>query len=138
MNPKYKLWEAIEVAIALGTRALEEIRTLARTPGPPGRDGLSFDDLKMEYDGERTFSFVFQKGETTKRYDFVAPITIDRGVFKDGSSYVRGDGVSFGGSYWIAQKETGTKPGTDPTWRLAVKKGRDAKDAVSITPSVKV
>jgi len=37
--PKYKLWEALQVAVDLGTRALEEIRTLARIPGPPGPPG---------------------------------------------------------------------------------------------------
>lgn len=135
MNPKYKLWEAIEIAIALGTRALEEIRTLARTPGPPGKDGLGFDDLSMDYDGERTFSFTFRRGEEVKKYDFMMPVMLDRGVFKDGSGYVKGDGVSYAGSFWIAQKETTSKPGTDPTWRLAVKKGRDAKDSVQINPA---
>jgi hypothetical protein len=132
LTPKYKLWEAIDVAISLGTRAIEEIRTLARTPGPPGLDGLGFDDLEIQYDGERTFSFVLQKGDRVKRFDFVTPINIDRGVYKEGTSYVRGDGVSFGGSYWLAQKDTDSKPGHDATWRLAVKKGRDSKDSVKI------
>lgn len=132
MVPKYKLFEAIDIAIRLATRCLEEIRELKRQPGPPGRDGMGFDDMTMEYDGERTFSFVFRQGENVKRYDHVVPIVLDRGVFKEGSDYVKGDGVSYGGCFWIAQKETASKPGTDPTWRLAVKKGRDAKDAVKI------
>lgn len=130
--PKYKFIEALEVAVRLATRALEEVRELARMPGPPGADGMGFDDMHMEYDGERTFSFVFRKDGKENRYDFAAPLVLDRGVFKEGQPYVKGDGVSFGGCFWIAQKETNAKPGTDPTWRLAVKKGRDAKDPVKL------
>lgn len=132
MVPKYKLFEAIEIAIRLASQCLEEVRSLARMPGPPGRDGMGFDDLAVEYDGERKFSFVLQKGDVTKRFDFEAPIVLDRGVYKEGSGYVKGDGVSYTGCFWIAQKETTSKPGTDATWRLAVKKGRDAKDPVKL------
>ena len=39
-----------------------------------------------------------------------------------------GDGTTWGGSFWIAQGETGEKPDTGKGWRLAVKKGRDGRD----------
>ena len=44
-------------------------------------------------------------------------------------SYVKGDAVSFGGGWWIAQKATkGERPGEGATgWRLAAKGGRDGK-----------
>src|SRR5262245_66432371 len=38
-KPSYTVWEAISASLALGMRALEEVRALARAPGPPGRDG---------------------------------------------------------------------------------------------------
>ena len=45
-------------------------------------------------------------------------------------TYVRGDAVTWGGSLWIAQKETSAKPDSPESgFRLAVKKGRDGKDA---------
>jgi len=57
------------------------------------------------------------------------PAVLDRGVFREGSEYAKGDGVTFGGSFWIAQKDAPEgKPGTSPDWRLAVKKGRDGAD----------
>lgn len=55
-------------------------------------------------------------------------IPVDRGVWKEGEAYDRGDGVSLNGCWWIAQKETSDRPGTSPAWRMAVKAGRDGKD----------
>ncbi len=41
-------------------------------------------------------------------------------------AYARGDAVTFDGSLWLARAVTRTKPGTDDTWQMIVKKGRDA------------
>lgn len=61
---------------------------------------------------------------------FKTPNVIDRGIFKDGGEYAACDGVTFGGSFWIARKDSPQgKPGDAEDWRLAVKKGRDGKDA---------
>lgn len=96
--------------------------------GKDGADGLGFDDLTVEHDGERGFTFKFQRGDVVKAFSFTVPATIDRGVF-NGGAYAKGDGVTFGGSYWIAQKDAPDgKPGLSADWRLAVKKGRDGKD----------
>ena len=130
--PRYTLWESINTAIALGMRALEEIRTLARQPGPKGNDGLGFDDMKFIHDGERGFSFQFIRGKEVKDYSFTIPAMIYRDVFRDGEKYVSGDAVTWGGSLWIAKAETSAKPGESPDWKLAVKKGRDGKEIVSL------
>src|SRR5580765_5457526 len=37
--PQYTLFEAVGTCLALGRRALEEVRALARLPGPEGRRG---------------------------------------------------------------------------------------------------
>jgi len=94
-------------------------------PGKDGSDGLGFDDLEIVHDGERTVTFRYVKGEKVKETAIVFPIPIDRGVFKDGNQYQKGDAVSFGGSAFIAQRDTGDKPETSDAWRLAVKRGRD-------------
>ena len=58
------------------------------------------------------------------------PAVIDRGVYRDTEAYAKGDGVTWGGSYFIAQKQAPEgKPGESDSWRLAVKRGRDGKDA---------
>lgn len=98
-------------------------------PGKDGRDGLGFDDLEVEYDGEKTITLKMQRGDVVKEANIVLPINIDKGIFSEGQKYTAGDSVTWGGSYWIAQRDTGAKPDTaDSGWRLAVKKGRDGKD----------
>lgn len=102
---------------------------VAKMPKPKdGVDGFSLEDLSFEFDGERRMTFRFERGELKKEHTVRLAHVIDRGVWKEGNVYERGDGVTFGGSFWIAQKDTDDKPGTSDAWRLAVKKGRDGKD----------
>lgn len=103
----------------------------AREPkqGRPGEPGLGFDDLEVIHDGERNLTLRFARGEQVKEFPLTLPIVLDRGVFKDGTEYVKGDAVTWAGSLWIAQKDTNTKPDSGEGWRLAVKRGRDGKDA---------
>ena len=72
-------------------------------------------------------------GEVVER-TLRSPSLVYRGVFReggdDGSGYQGGDAVTFGGSLWVALRATTSKPGEgSPDWRLAVKKGRDGRDA---------
>jgi hypothetical protein len=102
---------------------------LGRVDGRDGEPGLGFDDLSIEQTGERQATLKFVRGQQVKTFDLTVPAVIDRGVFKEGQAYTLGDAVTFGGSLWIAQKDTGDKPdGPDTGWRLAVKKGRDGRD----------
>jgi hypothetical protein len=98
--------------------------------GTPGLDGFGFDDLDMTYDGEKTITLKFTKGERVKEFPIAMPVVIDRGVYRERSEYKAGDAVTWGGSLWIAQKDTGAKPDSSDEWRLSVKRGRDGKDAV--------
>jgi hypothetical protein len=101
-------------------------------PGKDGADGLGFDDLQVSYDGERKITFRFVRGENVKGFDFTVPMAIYREVFKEGTAYVTGDQVSFGGSIWHCLEPTTAKPGQgNPAWRLATKHGRDGKDGRS-------
>jgi hypothetical protein len=77
--------------------------------------------------------FKFTRGERTKEFSFVLPVPVYRDVFKEGTTYCRGDMVTFGGSIWhCAEPSTITKPGEgNPAWKLATKHGRDGKDGRS-------
>jgi hypothetical protein len=97
-------------------------------PGKPGADAVGFDDLDVSYDGEKTITLKFTKGERVKEFSFAMPVVIDRGVYREGSGYKAGDAVTWGGSLWIAQKDTAVKPDDGDEWRLSVKRGRDGKD----------
>jgi integrin beta 3 len=96
--------------------------------GKDGRDGFSLDDLAIEDDGDGTITLRFIRGDLLREKQIRYPRG-DRGVFKDGETYRKGDGATFGGSWWVAQVDSPEgSPGVSKDWRLAVKKGRDGKD----------
>jgi hypothetical protein len=61
---------------------------------------------------------------------------LDRGVWKDDGPYTKGDGVTWSGSWFIAQRDTapGEKPQNSDAWRLAIKRGRDGADGKMVAP----
>ena len=101
-----------------------------------GADGLGFDDLSVDKDGDRGFTLSFQQGDRVKSYSISFDVPLDRGVWRE-RSYEKGDGVTWAGSWWIAQGETESKPGTSSDWRLAVKAGRNGRDVVAAPKSDK-
>lgn len=115
-----------------------EAKSLGRVVGEDGKpgeakdgiDGLGFDDMTLDYDGEREFTFLFQNGERIVERRFTVPVVLDRGVYRPETNYTKGDAVTYGGSVWIAQGDTKDKPDGSPHWRLAVKAGRDGKTGV--------
>jgi integrin beta 3 len=157
-GPQYTWAEGLGTALALGQRCLAEMRTLALTPGPEGKPGPAGKDgergqkgeagrnasdlaLLQQYidervertikaaaittpDGGRTLRWVL--GDTV--HEIKTAVVIDAGVWKDGTAYVAGDAVSYGGSLFIAKSATTEKPGKSDEWRLAVKRGNDGKD----------
>jgi len=76
-------------------------------------------------DGGRTLRWAI--GETV--HEIKTAIVLDAGVWREGTAYVAGDGVTLGGSFFIAQADTTAKPGKSDEWRLAVKRGTDGRDA---------
>jgi len=61
-------------------------------------------------------------------HEIKTAIVLDAGVWKEGITYAAGDGVTLGGSFFIAQISTIAKPGKSDEWRLAVKRGSDGRD----------
>lgn len=103
---------------------------LGRVEGKNGDPGLGFDDLALEQISERSFVVRFNRGEQVKTFTFSMPVMLDRGVFRAGEAYEKGDCVTYAGSLWIAQADTSAKPdGAESGWRLGVKRGRDARGA---------
>ncbi len=117
-------------------------RAIERIPSPkdgaPGRDGLSIEDFDATLGADgRTLTLRFSRGEVAKEFAFRLAIPIDCGVYREDASYAKGDGVTFGGSWFIAQKDAPVgKPGDSDDWRLSVKRGRDGKDAAPIPATV--
>lgn len=97
--------------------------------GRDGLDGVGFDDMQFAIsEDQRTLSIVAVRGENRKSWDIPLSHVLDRGVYKEGAEYKKGDAVSYGGSLWIAQEDTSDKPDSGSgSFRLSVKRGRDGK-----------
>ncbi len=52
-----------------------------------------------------------------------------RGTYQRSAEYKRGEMTTHRGSMWSAVKSTSDEPGKTASWQLAVKAGRDGKDA---------
>lgn len=101
--------------------------------------------VQIDQKDERAFvlSISLSGGEKVEK-EFVLPVVLDRGVYRPEQKYSKGDGVTFAGSFWIAQVDEptekpgipapGTPAGATGEWRLAVKKGRDGKDSEKSKP----
>ena len=77
-------------------------------------------------DGGRTLRLAF--GEAV--HEIKTAVVIDAGIWREGTAYARGDGVTFGGNFFIAQVDTtSAKPGASEDWRLAVRRGADGRNA---------
>lgn len=103
---------------------------MAGKDGAPGRDAVPLDELEVRLleDG-RSVEFALGAGDARITRVIKFPVVLDAKVWKTGKSYEQGDGVTYGGQYYIAQRDTEAVPGESPDWRLAVKRGRDGKDA---------
>lgn len=105
-------------------------------PGKDGKDGLGYEDLEVVQTTERDCVIRFVRGEDKKEFPLRIAGFVDRGVYKPDAQYQKGDGVTWGGCLWLAQRDTtNEKPnaGSD-SWRLAVKCGRDGKDGRTLPP----
>jgi hypothetical protein len=99
-------------------------------PGKDGADGFGFEDIDCSYDGDRKLLLSFALGDRTKQFEFDLPIIVYRGVYKSGEAYKAGDSVTWGGSLWIARKDTAAEPETKEAnndWQLGAKRGREGK-----------
>jgi hypothetical protein len=101
-------------------------------PGERGADGLGFENLTVEHDGERLITVKVTNGERVKAFPIKLPCMIYRGVYRAETFYEKGDCASFGGSIWTALRDTSEKPGNGcKDWQLSSKHGRDGRDGKS-------
>lgn len=84
-----------------GERGADGIATLEELDA---RIEARFADLQV-----RTFADVYQ------------------GVFEADKTYTRGVLATWGGSLWLSQAETSSKPGENADWKLVVKRGADGR-----------
>lgn len=104
--------------------------------GERGEAGFSLTDFDTDWRPEdKTLILRWEAGENSYSHELFVPYVRDMGVWGEGKSYLKGDGVTWGGSFWIAQDDTAEKPeASGKSWRLAVKRGRDGKDFAGPQP----
>lgn len=108
--PRYSMWQAISTALAIGQRAMEEVRALSREPGPQGEPG------ERGRDGLRG-----EQGPAGK-------LPIVR-TWSD-QIYYAGDVVGHDGATWQAQRDTARSPPHED-WICLALAGRDGADGAS-------
>lgn len=97
-----------------------------------------FEENELVQDGGRTIirTTQYTNGRTFTR-ELKTSVILDRGVWREGTTYEPGDHVSWDGSGWICQEKTTDKPGKfgdEPVkngWRLSTKRGNHGKDGKS-------
>lgn len=108
-------------------------RSFEATTGMKGWECIAdaIADVSLEQVGERTVAIEVRLASgKSSRKEVTFPVTIHRGIWKDGETYARGDATTRDGSTWIlmADQQKG-KPGDDGSgWVLSTKRGRDGKD----------
>ncbi|WP_295708020.1 hypothetical protein [uncultured Brevundimonas sp.] len=112
-----------------------EVKALGRVEGRDGKDGErgqpgpNLQDFDTDWrPDDKVLILSLDDGETKVSHELFFPYPRDAGVWTEGKAYLKGDGVTWGGSFWIAQDDTTDKPDVGKGWRLAVKRGRDGKD----------
>ena len=106
------------------------------TDGERGAAGFSLTDFDTDWRPEdKVLILRWDAGETSYSHELFVPYVRDMGVWGEGKSYLKGDGVTWAGSFWIAQDDTADRPDAGKSWRLAVKRGRDGKDFAGPQPS---
>lgn len=94
-------------------------------------NGLRSFSIEMEEDARTLCIKAHCTNGDAQEIKTKTPAIIDRGVFAPSRAYEKGDAVTYDGQFWIARQDVaeGEQPGTSKVWRLAVRKGRDGRDA---------
>lgn len=93
-------------------------------------EGRAIDDIDLSAT-DRDIRFILRAGSKeivrTVRLDF----PLNRGIYRSGQAYARGDIVTYAGSAFVAERDTtpAEKPESSSAFRLLVKRGRDGKSA---------
>lgn len=115
--PRYSVWQAVNAALALSMRAIEEVRAIAKLP--PGKDG------KDGEAGQKGDPGVAGRDGEPGQPGKDAPRVIVRGVYDPTQTYADLNVVVLDGSSWIARVKTPTTaPGEGGDWLLLAGRGK--------------
>lgn len=97
--------------------------------GADGKDGLGWEHFDTEHDEVGRLYHAYRRGDEVKRV--LIPGLVYRELFKEGTAYLKGDTVTWGGGMWTAlvDNDGSVKPDEQPKlgtriWALSVMRGR--------------
>lgn len=127
-------------ALELERRAMDQVqRAIDRMPmpkdgkdgekGADGRDGLGWEDFSWDQDEDGRLLAKYQRGDVVSSVR--VPCVVFRGLFIEGTPYMRGDSVTWGGGQWIALRDNDGSVKPDQivkdgprVWQLSVMRGK--------------
>ena len=115
-----------ELSVTYSDGTVEKAGPVKGEKGEPGADGLGFEDMEETLDGREVVR-TYRRGDEVKEFRFRLPIPEYKGAYREGAAYEKNDMITYGGSTWIAMKDTSGKPEKSPDWKLCAKRGRDGK-----------
>lgn len=96
--------------------------------GRDGRDGKDGDPGERGADGIATMEQIEEIAQRAVAELHVRTFAdLYQGVYQPGQEYARSQMTTWGGSLFLAQVDTRSKPGESPDWKMIVKRGADAK-----------
>lgn len=113
---------------APGERGVDGTSGRDGAPGAPGTAGTPGEKGERGADGiatrEEIEAIVEHRYADTQVRTFA---DVYQGVYESTKLYTRGLLATWGGSLWLSQAETRSKPGENGDWKLVVKKGADGR-----------
>ena len=97
-------------------------------PGERGEPGQGIEDIAIDFDGNRSLTFLITRGGIATKYPVAVPFLRYQGTYQFGYPYVIGDVITDKGNAWHCEAPTTLRPGTTTAWRLMVRKGRDSRE----------
>lgn len=122
------------LVVTLTDGSTRELGPVVGKDGDKGKPGFSLTDFNAELSEDgRTLVLSFESDDVRVTHQLEIGAMAYRGAYSEGEEYRKGDMTFFAGSLWHCDAPTAGKPGIDPAWSLATKRGRDGKPAVGIS-----
>lgn len=101
-----------------------------------GKDGMGFDDLTVEHDGEGAVTLKFSRGGIVKEFPLRFAIPTYKGYYREGAKAEAGQIFTHKGNAWIAIKDTASEPQRErkDEWQIFAAKGNDGRDGKDLLP----
>lgn len=106
------------------------MKNLGPIVGKDGADGLGFDDMQAEADGEGNVTLKLVRGGIVKEFPLSFAVPVYKGYWRQGTKAAKGNVLTHKGNAWIALTDTQDEPTREnkAVWQILAAKGSDGRD----------